>query len=102
MRPCKRCPTCASWMLCVWGEWRHFDVVTQRWYDASLGCPLTDSVAAAATAGDYHVTPNADAIEHSTSDECPCGPTADPVERDDGSIGWVYIHHSLDGREKDE
>lgn len=53
-------------------------------------------------ADDYHVTPNGDVIEHDTSDECSCGPTVDPVERDDGSIGWVYIHHSLDGREKDE
>lgn len=40
-----------------------------------------------------------DLIEHVDSDECLCGPTTEPVERDDGSIGWLVVHHSLDGRE---
>jgi hypothetical protein len=49
----------------------------------------------------FHVLPNADLIEHrcEPDDECPCGPTTQPVPRDDGSIGWLTIHHSLDGRE---
>ena len=51
------------------------------------------------------VTPESnsdDAFFHELDESCPCGPTADPVKRDDGSVGWVLIHHSLDGREKDE
>lgn len=46
-----------------------------------------------------HVVPVGDLIEHETTDECPCGPRSDEVERDDGSYGWVVVHHSLDGRE---
>lgn len=49
--------------------------------------------------GVVHVLPVADIIEHEDSEECPCGPELLPVERDDGSIGWVLSHHSLDGRE---
>lgn len=42
----------------------------------------------------------ADLIEHNTgSDDCVCGPTVEPVERHDGSYGWLVVHHSLDGRE---
>lgn len=32
-------------------------------------------------------------INHLTDESCPCQPTAIPVERDDGSIGWTYAHH---------
>lgn len=46
-----------------------------------------------------HVTPTGDLIEHSLDDECACGPSSEPVKRDDGSVGWVIVHHSLDGRE---
>ena len=45
-----------------------------------------------------HVIPLADVIEH-VPHECVCGPTVEPVPRDDGSMGWTVIHHSLDGRE---
>ncbi|MFE3461382.1 hypothetical protein ACFXKD_27880 [Nocardiopsis aegyptia] len=48
-----------------------------------------------------HVVPLGDLIEHEDED-CPCGPTPEPVEADDGSIGWVITHHSLDGRELHE
>ncbi len=34
--------------------------------------------------------------------DCPCGPRVEPVPRPDGSFGWVYVHHSLDGREQHE
>lgn len=52
---------------------------------------------------DWHVYPQADVIEHATAGEdCVCGPTIEAIKRDDGSIGWLRIHHSLDGREKDE
>jgi hypothetical protein len=49
-----------------------------------------------------HVVPIGDLIEHETSDACPCGPRTEPVKRDDGSMGWLHVHHSLDGREATE
>jgi hypothetical protein len=53
---------------------------------------------------DLHVVPVDDLIEHDTSisGSCACGPTDKPVKRDDGSAGWIAVHHSLDGRELDE
>lgn len=52
---------------------------------------------------DWHVYPTRDQIEHITEgDGCPCGPTPDPVKREDGSVAWVLVHHSLDGREATE
>jgi hypothetical protein len=50
---------------------------------------------------EWHIAPIADLITHNVND-CPCGPTTAPVERPDGSIGWLVTHHSLDGREADE
>jgi hypothetical protein len=50
-----------------------------------------------------HTYPANDLIEHLTDgQDCPCGPTDEPVLRDDGSYGWQIIHHSLDGREMRE
>jgi hypothetical protein len=49
-----------------------------------------------------HVVPLGDAVEHTADDDCVCGPTAKPITRDDGSIGWLMIHNSLDGREHHE
>ncbi len=49
-----------------------------------------------------HVVPVGDLIEHETTDDCLCGPRSEPVVREDGSYGWVVVHHSLDGREKEE
>lgn len=50
-----------------------------------------------------HVYPVADLIEHDTNgDDCVCGPEQIPVKRDDGSVGWVVSHNSLDGRERFE
>lgn len=46
-----------------------------------------------------HVVPVNDLVEHDTNDDCACGPTSEAVHRDDGSIGWLVTHHSLDGRE---
>ncbi len=51
---------------------------------------------------DVHVVPVNDLIDHEDADDCPCGPAMIPVERDDGSIGWVVSHFSLDGRERFE
>ena len=48
----------------------------------------------------YHVYPVNDLVEHNTDGtDCVCGPTVVPVERSDGSFGYVITHHSLDGRE---
>ncbi len=50
-----------------------------------------------------HVFPINDLIDHDTDGgDCPCGPETIPVERDDGSFGWVVSHASLDGRERSE
>lgn len=46
----------------------------------------------------FHVSPRRDLIAHDLSDDCVCGPTTEPVKREDGSIGWVITHHALDGR----
>jgi hypothetical protein len=32
-------------------------------------------------------------MKHETSDDCWCNPTNIPVERTDGSIGWVIAHN---------
>jgi len=50
-----------------------------------------------------HVLPSGDLVAHdSEGDDCVCGPGVEPVKRRDGSVGWLVIHHSLDGREVDE
>ena len=51
-----------------------------------------------------HVMPVADLIEHTNAigEDCVCGPRTEPVQRDNGSYGWVLVHHSLDGRELTE
>lgn len=49
-----------------------------------------------------HVVPSNDLTEHRTAEQCACGPTVRPEKREDGSIGWVIVHHSLDGREAGE
>lgn len=55
------------------------------------------------SAESLHVVPVDDLMAHdSTTEGCVCGPELEPVERDDGSFAWLYVHHSLDGRENDE
>ncbi|MCM8552332.1 hypothetical protein [Streptomyces sp. STCH 565 A] len=49
-----------------------------------------------------HVTPIGDQVDHDTSSadaDCVCGPEARPVTQADGAVGWLLVHHSLDGRE---
>lgn len=48
------------------------------------------------------VCPAGDLIKHDTTGDCVCGPTVEPVKHEDGSIGWIHIHHSLDNRESKE
>lgn len=50
---------------------------------------------------EHHVIPLGDLVAHEF-DECVCGPTVKPIKRDDGSVSWVVIHHSLDHREQRE
>jgi hypothetical protein len=51
-----------------------------------------------------HVVPTGDLIVHdiNTDGDCVCGPATIPVEAAHGGFGWVYQHHSLDGRELGE
>lgn len=49
-----------------------------------------------------HVVPRGDLVDHPATDGCACGPAAQAVKRSDGSVGWVMIHHALDGREASE
>lgn len=50
-----------------------------------------------------HTYPVNDLIDHDTdSDDCACGPLIEPVPAEDGSMGWLIVHHALDGREHRE
>lgn len=40
-----------------------------------------------------------DLVEHELSDDCVCGPTVEAVFANDGSCGWLVIHHALDDRD---
>lgn len=47
-----------------------------------------------------HVYPVGDLIMHDIDGgDCVCVPRSEPVKRPDGSMGWLAVHHSLDGRE---
>lgn len=49
-----------------------------------------------------HAVPRGDLVQHEVTETCVCGPTVEPVKREDGAVGWVAIHHSIDGREANE
>lgn len=49
-----------------------------------------------------HIVPRNDLITHEISQDCVCGPETIPVLHDDGTVSFMYTHHSLDDREKDE
>ena len=51
---------------------------------------------------DVHVVPLDDLTDHPLTEDCVCGPLTEPVPGEDGSIGWLHVHHSLDGREANE
>lgn len=48
--------------------------------------------------------PVGDLIDHDLNPdgECVCGPTPKLIEDGDGDDAWMYVHHSLDGRENRE
>jgi hypothetical protein len=52
--------------------------------------------------GEVHVRPDSDLVVHPMSEDCACGPTTEPVQAVDGYVGWIHVHHSLDGREQHE
>lgn len=53
--------------------------------------------------GDVHVVPVGDLVEHDTDGPgCVCVPRVEPVQREDGTIGYILVHLSLDGRELNE
>lgn len=52
--------------------------------------------------GLVHVCPDQDVVAHDLDEDCVCGPRAEPVPGIDGFIGWMHVHHSLDGREAHE
>lgn len=53
-----------------------------------------------------HVIPVDDLTTHTDDglDDggCICGSRIEPVKLEDGSVGWVIVHNSLDGREQAE
>lgn len=53
-------------------------------------------------ADELHIIPVNDLIDHPSADDCVCGPENRPVEMDDGSYGWLHVHHALNGREQQE
>lgn len=51
----------------------------------------------------WHVYPVDDIVDHDTvGDKCVCGPTLRCEFNEDMSVAWIYVHHSLDGRELKE
>ncbi|MFJ9671328.1 hypothetical protein ACIRP5_11140 [Streptomyces sp. NPDC101221] len=49
-----------------------------------------------------HVTPISDQVDHDTSTaeaDCVRGPEVRPALQAGGAVGWLLVHHSLDGRE---
>lgn len=48
--------------------------------------------------GAVHVHPIRDTVVHTLTEGCACGPTPEHVP----PHGWLYTHHSLDGRERYE
>ena len=63
--------------------------------------PLKQGWALEEIEGNVHVLPFNDAVGHDGED-CICGTTVEPCPREDGSMGWLIIHYSLDGRENRE
>ncbi len=66
--------------------------VTGRWW------------AARRPSGDVVVYPVGDLIGHDVDDgaSCVCGPRVEPVQRCDGVVVQMFVHASLDGRERGE
>lgn len=61
------------------------------WIELELNSPVA-----------LHALPVDDLIQHEAAPDCVCSPTEEAVFREDGSNGWLLVHHSLDGREASE
>lgn len=48
---------------------------------------------------EVHVIPANDLIRHQVDEDCTCGPAVEAIAGDSGSMGFMYSHASLDGRE---
>lgn len=65
-------------------------------------------VAPGAGIREQHVLPVADLVDHDASEHCVCRPSTEIVVEPgivgtvDGPDGWIFVHHSLDGRELHE
>lgn len=60
------------------------------WDDSNMQtlCAECNQTKGTMSADDHHVYPVNDLVEHTTDgSDCICGPTTEPVVRDDGSIG---------------
>ena len=55
-------------------------------------------IRADAQPGVVHVMPVDDEVDHSTSEDCACGPSGEHVPNAGGPDGWLITHHALDGR----
>lgn len=53
------------------------------------------------SSGRVHVIPVDDLIAHEVV-QCVCVPAVECVRKTEGPDGWLYTHHSLDGREQHE
>lgn len=49
-----------------------------------------------------HVMPVGDIVEHEPDELCICGPTGSERTLVLGRLKWLFVHHSLDGREQTE
>lgn len=50
-----------------------------------------------------HVTPLHDQVGHdpnSAEPDCVCGPEVRPAAQEGGSVDWLLVYYSLDGREQ--
>jgi hypothetical protein len=47
---------------------------------------------------DFHVMPVKDLVAHEDHDDCVCGPRCQAVSLPSGAVGWIVVHHALDGR----
>lgn len=46
-----------------------------------------------------HTMPVNDKFIHFADEDCGCAPRVEPVPREDGTVGWLYIHDAADGRD---
>lgn len=48
---------------------------------------------------EIHTIPLGDKVLHTADEDCICKPRCEPIQRNDGSFGWLYFHPAADGRE---